>query len=819
MFGPRERNWVDALPYKELFDGVMHLRSGQVEVGVGVQVPNTVFLNDYTRLMLTFRHILHAVVPPGSRLRVVSEVRPAPTSFADDYRARLTAPEPGLQRLYADRLALLEQDRRAGDLRVWETTVSVRLGKPSKAKLDEETLLKRTERAHRVQRGLANALSAVGFAATPLGSQDVFALCYRYLNPSFAGLNVPRRAPTRQFFTKQAVQKLDGCRPTTLRTQLGKSTVNNGAPAHLLLHEHYAKLIALETMPSGGDSEPGMMHAADAAGEHFFLVLDIHVDEAETTMRQMTARARRAEGAALSDSTYVDPETRALDRAISETVEEAHAEGHRFFKLSAGLVLFGRDLETVQEREQEVYSALSHIPGNPFAPLSNGVLTPYLQFAPFSGGEYPYKISVPTTNAVHFFPVSGPWLGTKRQVALYRGRYFTPVALDPFDPEAEAYNGLVVGPQGTGKSFFTQHFLSDFLGDENNQVIIIDRGSGYRPLIEAGDGAYMKLEVGENAINPFDLGPDQVTPTGEQRGRLLGILREILPPGDEPNLEDALLDEAVTQTYRFAHKRLRGETFFETPLLSSFAKKLMTLDEADGQRLNDAERDLARKLALGLRGWTGESTLGQFVDRPTSVPTTGKRLIYYDTDGFLQHPKLKTVGTLLISNLVWSRIKAHTDQRTLVILDEGWALLRESTVGRDFVSELFKRARKLNTGIYLVTQSRSDVADHPDITRNLNLFFGLASDAEERESWRKAMNLSKRATELSADVTNVKGEFAEALSVLKRGDRYVGHIVALHPTQRDYWTFTSDPVDVAKRDRAVAEHGSLDAALPSLVAV
>jgi conjugal transfer ATP-binding protein TraC len=820
FFKPREGKWTEELPYRELHDGVMHLHSGQYEGGVVLEVPNTAFMGGTKDLMLAFRHVTAVVLPGNARLRFTLETGPARPGFLDAYKARITAEEPALRRLLEKRIELFEEDWEAGDIREWRVYCSVRLGRRQKnfLNLTAEEREERTNRMKSVTDQLVETFRSVNFEARAMTSQDIFALCYRYLNPGLALAEPEQYRPSHRHYPAGAIKEIKGCNPATLRTRLGKSAVGNEELDHITVGNQYVKMFAMHTLPTA-DTFPGMVHAAEAAGRNFFLTIDVLTEHAEKTMEIVTNKAKRYEAAAETPDYYVDPETRVLNRETRAALEHAHETGDKFYECSVGLTLFDPDPKVLERRVRETASSLAKIPGNPFMLLSKGVLKPYLDFAPLSGNEHDQKLSLTTTNITHLFPITGPWKGSQRPVALYRNRYYGLTRIDPFDREADAYNGLVIGQTGAGKTFYVQHLLSEFLADKTTQVVIIDRGSGYAPLVDAGHGVKIPITVGGGtSINPFDIRPGATEPTDDEKTMILGVLRAMIPGegGSKQEIEDAIITAAITQVYAFSFRRLGNRSNFETPTLSSFVRKLEQLDEVNDRHMSDAHRDVAKDLAMRLQQWTGDSALGRFVDRQTNIPLSDARVVYYDTEGVRKHPQLRIVGTLLINNLVFQRVQQRLGQETMIVLDEAWALIKESAAGKAFVEELFRRLRTTGSGALLVTQSYDDVKDIPGIVNNAPMMFCLKVNAQERELWARALKLPKDVIDLAERVNSVKGEYTEALCIFRRGDGYVGNIIAVHPTKMDYWTFTTDNADKAKREAKIEEHGSLDRAMPEL---
>ncbi len=105
----RERNLINELSYLELLDGVMFTQNGHSCIGVCPQISSSTFLGDYSNLLRTYKHILN-IMPEGSRLRIVNEVRRVDENFLSDYQQGLSAAEPALRKLHHDRVKLFLDD-------------------------------------------------------------------------------------------------------------------------------------------------------------------------------------------------------------------------------------------------------------------------------------------------------------------------------------------------------------------------------------------------------------------------------------------------------------------------------------------------------------------------------------------------------------------------------------------------------------------------------------------------------------------------------------------------------------------------------------
>ena len=816
--GTRKGKLLKELPFHEIKDDLMHTRDGHYEMGFEVTLPSTVFYDDYTNLLIGLKGVLEDELREGMRLRFVLESGPASREVLTSIRERVTAPEEALRYLLEERARLLENDWHRGDVRSWRAYCIVRLSTKAKKffTLTRDTAKERRDLAEDVRRKMMGAFESAGYSARAMKDQDIFKLLHRYLNPGQWHYDLSEYKPTWQRYAKKVVEKIPGTNPPTLRAQLGESNIDNRNSGHLIVGDHFVKMLALNKLPDRR-SFVTMMEGALHGGEKFFVVIDLlhqPYHKGSTTAR---ARARRFEGAANQTDYHVDAETKHLAEETTGLVDHLVKTGDHLFLGSVGFVLYDPDLKNLNDRVEKLYSALQGVPGRPFRVLAQGLFTPFLQFAPFSGQDYTEKVTLTTTNATHFFPVNGPWKGAKKPLAYYRNRFFGVTGLNPFD--GTNYNGLVIGASGSGKTFFMNHILSEFLADKDTQVIIIDRGGGYLPLVDLLKGANIPLRPGGGSrINPFDIAPGATEPTDQEKANLLKIIRAMIPgeAGAQREVEDAVLMAAIEQVYAGAKRfdRDRGEDVFVPPTLTDFFKKLRAIDEVGEVRAEDDVRKLSRDLSLRLQGWTGETPLGRFVDGQTTVPVSDARVVYYDTEGIASAGQLSVVGTLLIANLVWQRVRARRGQKTLVVLDEGWAMLKESEEAKAFVEEMYRRFRRYGAGIWSVSQSYEEFRALSGITNNAELFFGLRVPQSERDLWQREMQLPERTRRLLEQVHQVKGRYSEAMCIFRREWGFEGNIIAVHPTRADYWAFTTSDDDMALREAKVTEKGG--AYLPAI---
>jgi conjugal transfer ATP-binding protein TraC len=278
-----------------------------------------------------------------------------------------------------------------------------------------------------------------------------------------------------------------------------------------------------------------------------------------------------------------------------------------------------------------------------------------------------------------------------------------------------------------------------------------------------------------------------------------------------------LLTAAIEQTYARARSERKVEgklvQHFAGCRLSDLVRTLVTMEEVGERPASPSEREIARSLALRLQNWSGDTPFGQFVDRPTSINIEAP-LVYYETSGLERYPELRGVGLLLLADLIWRRAKRDPARRKIAVFDEAWAMLKIPQA-REFIVELYRRARRYHTAVYAVSQSLLDFAEVRGILQNTSSFF-LGRLPGEDKAIGELLELPPAALETFRSLSGKRGEYAEFMAWIRREDRLEGDVIRVEASPEEYWLFTTNPLEIERRNKALAEQGSWLAALSVL---
>lgn len=814
----------EVLPYWEIHQGVLFLYTGQAEVGVELRLPATTLAPEGTlrRLHNALTSVLRHAVPEGERLRMCVEVAPLGRDILDVYERNLNSAHQVARRFSRHKAEAFEAARRRGELREYRAYLTCTVLQPGRRKakkrptpkssLTPDELTAWFDRALSVQQRLVEMLLAAGMTPRPIFSQGMFELLWRYWNPNMRLGEGPHYQSPQVYLPHRYVTKEPARAPATLRTRLVGSEISHHHWDYLRIGPSYAGMISMGSLPTGFTQVSMVERFLNLPGL-YWLVMDYRHEPLGRTTRALEAKARRfhaAEEDAGGFSSYVDASVRAGAAESDEAMQHHTHTGAHPYQLGVSMIVLERDAKALRDNMQRAINAFTQLPGVTPYQENVALLEQYLAVAPGSGRLNERMHLVFEDNAADFVPLNGPWRGSGRPVMMLLNRWNAVTALDPFDPSAPNWNGIVIGGSGSGKTFTTQLLINEALR-EDADVMILDRGYGYAPLTDMYGGAVIPFDAsGSVSINPFDLPVGEMIPDDTKKSFLMALLRAMMPSeqGVSEAIEDAILSAAIQQTYARARseRKIDGVTqrFYAGAKLSDLVRVLITLEEIGERPASVEEKQIARSLALRLQQWVGDTPFGRLVDRDTSVMPDAP-IMYYETSNLEGYPQLQNVATLLIAEEVWKRVKRNPERRKIVVLDEFWALLNIPKAAA-FMVELYRRLRRYNAAAWAVTQSLKDFAKEnaQGILQNTSFHFLLPLPGEDRYL-QELLKLPDSAMQAFHSLAG--GEhYRELLAWIRRDGRLEGDVLRVVPRPIEYWAFTTNADDMVARDKALEKH-------------
>lgn len=277
-------------------------------------------------------------------------------------------------------------------------------------------------------------------------------------------------------------------------------------------------------------------------------------------------------------------------------------------------------------------------------------------------------------------------------------------------------NKFILGPSGSGKSFFTNHMVRQYY-EQGTHVVIVDVGDSYLGLCkqinqETGgkDGVYYTYTE-ENPIkfNPFYVADNRYTiEKREQLSNLIFVLwkgESQYSKAEETHVSTAInnyIDKCVVT----GKVKASFNTFYEYLItdMKEYVKK-------EAIRIENFDID---NLCQVLKPYYKGGRFDYLLNAEENINLIDKRFIVFEIDNIKDHPTLFPVVTLVLMDTFLSKMRHPSigKERKMILIEEAWkAISKQGTA--EFIKYLYKTVRKHFGEAIVVTQEVDDIIENP----------------------------------------------------------------------------------------------------------
>ena len=339
-------------------------------------------------------------------------------------------------------------------------------------------------------------------------------------------------------------------------------------------------------------------------------------------------------------------------------------------------------------------------------------------------------------------------------------------------------NAFILGVSGSGKSFSAKKEMVSLALSTQDDIIVIDPESEYRPLIEGLGGQVINISAtSPNHINAMDMEQgygDGENPVVLKSEFLLSLCEQLIGAGKLSAKEKSIIDRCTAQVYR---DYIRSGYHGAVPTLQDFHAELLRQPEKEAQ-----------DVALAIELFT-DGSLNTFA-KPTNVDTNSRILCYDIRDLGKQ---LLPVGMLVVLDSIFNRIIRNRGlkRNTWIYIDEIY-LLFQHEYSANFLFTLWKRMRKYQACGTGISQNIEDLLQsHTARTMlaNSEFLIMLNQAATDREELARLLNISDNQLSYITNVDSGRG-------LIKCGSAIVP-FVDHFPKNKLYRLMTTKPSDLA----------------------
>ena len=554
----------------------------------------------------------------------------------------------------------------------------------------------------------------------------------------------------------------------------------------------------------------------------------VFIDDAQEILQMMEKNSRNM----LSLSKY--SRSNAVNQEWTEMyLDEAHTKGVLPVRCHCNVIAWAEDAEEFRRIRNDTGSQLAMME---CTPRYNTIDTPVIYWAgiPGNAGDFPSEESFYTflEQAVCLFAGETNYRNSPSPfgIRLADRQNGIPVHVDISDLPMKRgiitnRNKFILGPSGSGKSFFTNHLVRQYY-EQGAHILLVDTGNSYQGLCRmihdrtnGKDGIYITYEE-DNPIsfNPFytESGKFDV----EKRDSINTLILTLWKREDESpkRSEEVALSGAVN-----AYIRKISENRNIRPDFNGFyefvADDYRRMIEEKKVREKDFDIDgFLNVLEPFYRGGDYDFLLNS----DKELDLTGKRFIVFELDNISSNKVLLPVVTLIIMETFIAKMRRLKGIRKMILIEECWKALMSANMS-EYIKYLFKTVRKYFGEAVVVTQEVDDIISSPIVKEAIinnsdcKILLDQRKYINKFEHIQRLLGLTEKEKGqiLSINRANHPGRFYREVWIGLGGT--CSAVYATEVSEEEYFTFTTEESEKLEVQRiAGGPEGSLEGAIRRL---
>jgi conjugation system TraG family ATPase len=376
---------------------------------------------------------------------------------------------------------------------------------------------------------------------------------------------------------------------------------------------------------------------------------------------------------------------------------------------------------------------------------------------------------------------------------------------------------FILGPSGSGKSFFTNHLLRSYY-EQGADIVVVDIGHSYKGLCELVGGYYFTYSESDPIrFNPFYIPPGEELDT-EKKESIKTLLLALWKKDDEPyrRSEYVAISGALTGYYAFLSE---NRDIF--PCFDSFYEYLMEhyLEVLQAGKVKEKEFDVSSFLYV-LNPYYRGGEFDYLLNARENLDLLHERFIVFEIDVLKDHQILFPVVTLIIMEMVISKMRKLKGIRKIMLLEEVWKAIAKEGMA-EYIKYLFKTMRKFFGEPIVVTQEIDDIISSPVVRHAIinnsdcKILLDQSKYQNRFDQIQQLLGLTEKdkALILSMNKANEPGrKYKEVTIVL--GDR--SKVYRTEVSLEEYFTYTTEEREKVLVARYADRYGGMEKGIAML---
>ncbi|KKB45074.1 TraG family conjugation system ATPase [Parabacteroides sp. HGS0025] len=284
-------------------------------------------------------------------------------------------------------------------------------------------------------------------------------------------------------------------------------------------------------------------------------------------------------------------------------------------------------------------------------------------------------------------------------------------------------NKFVLGPSGSGKSFFMNHMVRQYW-EQGTHVVLVDTGNSYQGLCEmvrrrtkGQDGIYFTYtEENPISFNPFYT--DDYVFDVEKKDSIKTLLLTLWKSEDDKTskTESGELGSAVSAYI----EKIRADrtivpsfnTFYEY-MLGDYRREL----EEREIKVSKDDFNIDNMLTT-LRQYYRGGRFDFLLNSEQNIDLLNKSFIVFEIDSIKENKELFPIVTIIIMEAFINKMRRLKGVRKQLIVEEAWKALSSANMA-EYLKYMYKTVRKYFGEAIVVTQEVDDIIASPIVKESI----------------------------------------------------------------------------------------------------
>ncbi|WP_426587947.1 TraG family conjugative transposon ATPase [Mucilaginibacter sp. R-33] len=549
----------------------------------------------------------------------------------------------------------------------------------------------------------------------------------------------------------------------------------------------------------------------------------IFIGDAQKTVKSLEKKRLRLQ----SLSAYSRENAIARD-ATGDFLNEAIAEQRLPVKAHFNVMTWTNHVDGIQEIRNKVGSAMAQMDA---AGKQESDGAPQIWWAglPGNAADFPMNDTFDTflEQATCFLNLESNYRSSHSGAGIRLGDRLSgqPVRADISDePMQKGYitnrNKMVLGPSGSGKSFFTNHMVNSYY-EQGAHIVLVDVGHSYKGLCDLVGGYYFTYEE-NNPIkfNPFYIAKGEVLDI-EKKESLKTLLLALWKKENEhfARSEYVAISNAVTLYYQ--HLAKHPAVF---PCFNSFYDFLMNeyLIVLENGKVKEKDFDIGNLLYV-LNPYYKGGEFDYLLNATENLDLLNERFIVFELDNIKSHEILFPVVTIIIMEVFISKMrKLPKNVRKLILIEEAWKAIAKDGMA-EYIKYLFKTVRKFFGEAIVVTQDVEDILSSPVIKQAIvnnsdcKILLDQSKYQNKFDDVQELLGLTEKEKALILSMNKANDPAYKYKEVFISLGGQSSKVYRTEVSPEEYYAYTTESSEKAQVLEYAGQYGSMEKGIAALV--